>query len=249
MNLLALQRDFQTWLKSESAEIAMRFGEPAQAGLAVYLNNYRSQLLACLTASFPTVRAWIGDTAFDGAAATHVDTVPPRAWTLDDYGLDFPETLETLYPEDPEVAELARLECHLAVAFVGPDATPVGPAALTNIDWDNAIIHLAPTFELFPVTTNVGALRSAIQAEQTPPPVVRLPEPASIAIWRDRLTPMFRTVTAQEAAIFDQVREGRRFGEICADLIERVGAERGPAIAGSMLSQWLTDHMVVDITG
>jgi hypothetical protein len=248
MSLLALQRDFQAWLKSESVEIAARFGDPARAGLAVYLNNYRSQLLACLTASFPTARAWIGDIAFDGAAATHVDRVPPQAWTLDSYGLDFHETLEMLYPEDPEVAELARLESSLAVAFVGPDATAVDPAALADIDWDNAIIHLVPTFALLPVTTNVAALRSAIQDQQTPPPAVRLPERASIAIWRDRLAPMFRTVTAQEATIFEQVRARRRFGEICADLIKGVGEERGTVIAGSMLRQWLTDRVIVDIS-
>ena len=63
MNLLNLQRDFQSWLRTESAEAAERFGAPARAGLAVYLNNYRSQLLACLTESFPAVRAWVGAAA------------------------------------------------------------------------------------------------------------------------------------------------------------------------------------------
>lgn len=45
MSLLDLQRDFQSWLKTESNEVAARFGEPSRAGLAVYLNNYRAQLL------------------------------------------------------------------------------------------------------------------------------------------------------------------------------------------------------------
>jgi hypothetical protein len=248
MSLLALQRDFQTWLTSESAEIAVRFGERAHAGLAVYLNNYRSQLLACLATSFPTVRAWIGDRAFDGAAATHIDSVPPQGWTLDAYALDFPQTLDSLYPRDREIAELARLERDLAVAFVGPDATPVDPAALGNIDWDSAVLHFVPTFALLRVTTNVGAIWSAINAQQNPPPSVHLPEPASIAIWRDHLVPTFRTVTAEEAAILEQARSGQRFGAICANLVECLGEERGPAIAGSMLSQWLADRLIVHIS-
>lgn len=248
MSLLNLQRDFLAWLKTESNEIAMRSGETARAGLAVYLNNYRAQLLACLTESFPAVRAWIGDTAFDGAAATHVDRVPPSAWTLDEYGRDFAETLDMIYPNDPEVAELARLEWNLAVAFVGSDATPVNPAALAGVDWDNAIIQLVPTFVLFPVTTNVAALRSAIHDQKTPPPVERLPEPASIAVWRNGFTPMFRTVAAEEAAVFEQIRQKQRFGDICGDLVERMGEEQGPALAGAMLRQWLIDGVIASIT-
>jgi hypothetical protein len=77
---------------------------------------------------------------------------------------------------------------------------------------------------------------------------MHLPERASIAIWRDQLTPRFRTVTAEEASVLEQVREGRRFGEICSGFVERVGEERGPMIVGSMLGQWLIDRVIVDIT-
>jgi hypothetical protein len=216
---------------SESAEIAARFGEQARTGLAAYLNNYRSQLLACLATGFPIVRAWIGDAAFDDAAAKHIDRVPPHAWTLDAYGQDFPETLDALFPEDPEIGELARLERDLALAFVGCDAAPLDPAALTDI------------------TTNVGAIWSAINAEQTPPPAVHLPAPASIAIWRKHFAPTFRTVMAEEVVILEQAREGLRFGAICADLIERVGRERGSEIASSILCQWLTDGVLARISG
>src|SRR6188472_3757343 len=104
MNLLALQRNFRAWLTSEASDVAAQFGERARAGLGVYLNNYRAQLLACLSASYPILRAWIGDSAFEGAAASHIDSVPPHSWTLDAYGLDFAETLQARYPDDPEIA-------------------------------------------------------------------------------------------------------------------------------------------------
>ena len=134
------------------------------------------------------------------------------------------------------------------MAFVGPDAAPVDPAALSDIDWDNAIIHMVPTFVLFPVTTNVAALRSAIHDQQTPPPVARLPEPASIAVWRKGFTPMFRTVTAEEATVFEQLRQEQRFGDICGDLVKRMGEEQGLALAGSMLRQWFTDRVIAAIS-
>lgn len=247
MSLLALQQQFRTWLTSERADVAAHFGERASAGLAVYLNNYRSQLMACLTESYPKTRAWLGDTAFEATAATHVDGVPPHAWTLDVYGLDFPETLDTLYPEDAEIGELARLERDLALAFVGPDAASVDPTQLADIDWDAAVIKFAPTFTLLPVTTNAGAIWSAIDEQQTPPPAVRMSERTSIAIWRQHFTPTFRTVTAEEAAILEQARAGQCFGAICATLVARMGEQRGPVFAGSLLSQWLADGLIVSI--
>ena len=247
MRLLALQQNFGTWLRSESAEIAARFGERARPGLAVYLNNYRAQLLSCLSASFPVLHAWIGDTAFEAAAARHIDRVPPHAWTLDAYGLDFPETLTELYPADPQLVELACLERELGAAFVGPDAARVDPAALAEIDWDAAIIHFEPNFRLLPVTTNVAAIWSAISDHETQPAAVRLTEPTSLAVWRDALAPRFRTLTADEATVLTQLREGETFGAICAALVERLGEERGAATAGSLLGQWLSDHMIVRI--
>jgi hypothetical protein len=247
MSLRALQENFQAWLTSESAEAAAQFSERAPPGLAIYLNNYRAQLLACLSATYPVVRAWIGDVSFEAAAAKHIDAVAPHAWTLDAYGLDFPETLATLHPSDPEIAELARLECELGLAFVGQDSAPFDPAALADIDWDAAVIQFVPSFTQLPVTTNVGAIWSAINANETPPPAVRLPKPASLAIWRDGFAPRFRTVAAEEATFLEQVCEGLTFGAICAALVERLGEERAAAAAGAFLSQWLADHLIAHI--
>lgn len=249
MSLLAVQRDFQAWLTGGSADIRAGFGERASAGLAVYLNNYRSQLLTCLATTFPTVRAWVGDTVFDDAASTHIDRVWPRSWTLDAYGLQFPETLDELFHADPEIGELARLERELTVAFVGPDAAPFDPTALTDIDWDAAIIRFVPTLALLPVTTNVGAIWSAINAEQTPPPVVRLTERECIAVWRNNFTSKFRTLAGEEVAVLGQPREGLHFAAMCASLVERLGQEQGLSTAGSMLGQWLADGMIAQISG
>jgi hypothetical protein len=247
MSLLALQQNFRTWLTSESAEVEARFEERARAGLGVYLNNYRAQLVACLSASFPVLRAWMGDAAFEGAAASHIDNVPPHAWTLDAYGLDFHETLRRLYPTDPEIAELARLERELESAFVGPDSALVDPAALADVDWDAAVIQFVPTLRLLSVTTNAAAIWSAISNGETPPAAELLPEPASLAIWRQHLAPRFRRVTADEAAAICEAREGQTFGSLCADWIERHGEEQGPALAGALLGQWLSDGWIADV--
>jgi hypothetical protein len=248
MSLATLQRDFRSWLAVEAADAAAQFGEPAQSGLAVYLNNYRGQLMACLRESFPTVRAWLGDAAFDGAAATHIDRQPPHGWTLDAYAIEFPDTLDVLYIDDPEVADLARLERDLGMAFVGRDADALSLAAIAVTDWENAILAVVPTFSLLSVTTNAAAIWSAIKGEQTPPAAVILDEPAVIAIWRKEYSPTFRTLEPVEARAIFMASDGRTFGAICAVFIHEFGEVDGPQVAGRLMGRWITEGMIGSVS-
>ncbi len=95
MSLLALQRDVRAWLVHEDRSAARRIGESAAAGLDVYMNNYRAQLIACLDEAFPHTRAWLGGDLFLQSLVTHIDRVPPSSWTLDAYARDFPATLSS----------------------------------------------------------------------------------------------------------------------------------------------------------
>jgi hypothetical protein len=245
VSLLALQQDFEAWLTREPAELPQAFGEAHRPGLAVYLNNYRAQLLTCLGASYPVVRSLVGESTFDAAAARFIDGHPPHAWTLDAYANGFPAWLSGLFADEPHIGELAQLEFELGVAFVGPDVEPLSASQIAEIDWDAAVIHLTPTFTLLPVTTNVGAIWSAISAGHPPPraePVVG----ESLAVWRTRFAPKFRTVLATERAVLDRAREGVPFGRICTELVGELGEERGIATAGAMLGQWLSDGVIVE---
>ena len=244
MSLLALQRDFRSWLISEAPDAAARMGNRAAPGLAVYINNYRSQLMASLAESYEAVHAWLGDKAFEAAAATHIDRLPPHSWTLDDYALDFPITLAKLHPDDPEVVDLARLERDLGLAFVGPDSAPLDRSLLAKIDWDRAFFVLVPTLSMPFVTTNAAAILSAINAGMIPPAAKRLREPASNAVWRHEFSPAFRTLERLEAQALSMAREGKTFAQICALVAGEIGKEDGPARAGSFLGQWLGDGMI-----
>jgi len=244
MNLAALQRDFRSWLTAEASDAAARFGDRAEPGLAVYLNNYRGQLMVCLSEGFATVRAWLGEDAFDTAAATHIDRRPPYSWTLDAYVLEFPETIDGLYPDDPEVGELARLERDLGLAFVGRDAVPLDLTALAHIDWNSAVLDLVATFSTLPATTNAGAIWSAINAGQTPPAAAVLDAPAAIAIWRREYSPTYRTLDPMESQVLPMVAGGRTFGEICRVIIDEVGEAEGTQVAGNLLWRWISEGMV-----
>ena len=126
--------------------------------------------------------------------------------------------------------------------------TAIDPAMLAEVDWDMAVLRFVPTLALLDVTTNTAAIWSAITAEEKPPAAKSLLEPATIAIWRNGLTPAFRTLDSSEATALNLMMSGRSFGDLCAALVEQHGEKEGPTMAGALLGQWLRDGIVRAIT-
>lgn len=247
MNLLALQRDFRGWIAEGAEDAAHRLGPGARPGLDVYQNNYRASLVACLDEAFERVRLWIGDERFRATAAAHIQTTPPSSWTLDAYASGFPETLQRLFPDDPEIFELGWLDLALSEAFVGPDAASIDPATLAAVDWDKAVLRFAPTLTGRRFETNAAAIWSALSAGEMPPAVEGLSEPATIIVWRHELTSCFRTAEPGEGEALSLAKGGATFGALCAAMVGLLGEQDGIAAAGAFLGRWIQDGLVVGV--
>lgn len=249
MSLIELQRDMRIWLTRGDGSAAVRLGgEDAAPGLHIHQNNFRASLAACLEESFAHTRDWIGGDAFARAAAAHIERVSPSSWTLDAYPRDFPATLAFLYPEDPEVGELAWIELALGEAFVGPDATAMAAADLGEVDWDRAVLHLTRTLKLADLATNATAILSALVEGAEPPGATCLPEQGAVLVWRKDETAHFRAIDQIEHQALLSIRGGMRFAALCALLVEALGEDDGVARAGELLGRWLADGLVVQIT-
>jgi hypothetical protein len=245
MRLATLQADFGRWLKAECPEAAARLG--GGPGLDIYLNNYRSQLIAALESGFPQLRRWLGEAAFLAAAAQHIEAVPPCDWTLDAYGADFASTVSALDPDDAVGPDLASIEWALAQAFVAEDAEPVVIETLGALDWDAALIRFVPSFRLLPVTSNAATLWQALADESMPPPGEQWPKALPVLVWRHGFQPHFRVATPEEAGAIERLHDGMRFGALCTELGEAHGAEQGAALAGAWLGGWLREGLVTDV--
>lgn len=239
MNLAQMQRDFQSWLVTASSDAASRLGNGSSAGLNVYQNNYRVQLIDCLEAGYPHVRTWLGEEAFLAAAVAHIDGNPPHAWSLDAYGDNFDATLISLYRDNPDLRELARIELALARAFVAPDGEVLNADALAQIDGDTATLRLAPSLELLRATTNAAEIWSALQRGEALPESVMLAEPAGVVVWRKEYTVFLDTADALEYAALLQLQSDGSFARLCGMLVERLGEEEGIAKAGALLVSWI----------
>lgn len=247
MNLAQWQRDFSTWLKTASDTSASRLTGGSMAGLNVYQNNYRAQLVGCLEQAYPRVRVWLGATLFHNAVITHIHTHPPQAWTLDAYPRDFGDTLVALFPDNPDLHELAWIENALSLAFVAADAAPLSLHALSAVDWDTARLRLTPSLMTREFTTNASCIWSALW-EETPVPVsALLPEPGGLIVWRRQFTSRLKQVDALELDALEYLQAHGSFASLCDRLVAQLGEEPGIARAGELLAGWLASELITGV--
>jgi len=248
MNLHALQRDLRRWLTTADAASARRLAGDRQ-GLAVYQNNYRVQLMGCLEATYPHVLTCAGDGPFRHAAAVHIQRNPPRAWTLDAYGAGFATTLRAVFPDNPDLHELAWIEWSLATAFVARDAAPLDPARLAHVDWDRTRLGFSPSLHMARLSTNAADVWSALQAGGPPPAAAMLAAPAGVVVWRRGFGAHLRVLDAADFDALQFARAERSFGALCTRLVDRLGADDGVARAGALLADWIGNALLTRVSG
>ncbi|WP_028103175.1 HvfC/BufC N-terminal domain-containing protein [Pseudoduganella violaceinigra] len=246
MNLANLQGSFQAMLAASGPLPMAAAHVPAGPGRAVYQNNYRAQLVGCLEESYPYLRAFIGEPAFLHAAAAHIGRRPPHAWTLDAYADGFHDTLQALFPDNPDLHELAWIEHALGQAFVGLDAAPVAPEALAAIDWDRARLQLTPTAHLRAATTNAADLWFALRDGGSPESEM-LPAAGGLLVWRRGFVSCLRALDPVEYAALAHLQREGSFVGLCALMVERLGEEQGIASAGAMLADWLASELITGV--
>jgi hypothetical protein len=242
MMLVELQRDFHRWL----AGTAEPSGIPGahDAGLAVYRNNYRAQLVGCLDASYPLLRERMGMDAFRHLAIEHVKRHPPHAWTLDAYADGLESTLALLYPDNPDLHELAWIELALGTAFVAADAQAIGAHELHGVDWDTVRLALTPSLNTRRAATNAAAVWRALSGGIEVPEAAMLSEPGALVAWRSGYVCRLREADALEAEALDALRQHGSFAGVCELLTGRLGDEDGLARAGTLLAGWIGAGLV-----
>lgn len=245
MTLLAMQRNFRDWLVTGEDAAAEVLG--GGHGTAVYQNNYRTALVSSLAETFQRLALWLGDAAFEAAAARYIDARPPSSWTLDAYGADFTAFVGGLYPDDPEVAELASIDWTVGQVFVGPDAEALRPEALSVADWETAVITPVPSLLVMPIATNADVIWQALATGETPP----APEPAvqgtALLVWRQGLEPVFRRAEAHERDVLAWSAAGEGFAGVCERIAATLGEEAAVTAAGTLLGRWLSEEMVAAV--
>ena len=244
MKLGDFQQQFRAWLETGDPDRAPGLGNIDRAGLAVYLNNYRLQLMDCLAEVFPVTCAWLGEEVFKAACRRHIMACPPDSWTLDDYPATFAAHVADLFPDDAVVGELAELEQALGDAFTAPDKVPLTRAMFADRDWEQVALTHAAGGRILRHLTNAGAIWSALTRGDCPPALEQAAAPHAILVWRAGQVPCFRQLDDDEALILDQFNAAMPFTDMCSLLGQRLGPQEAVTRAGLLLARWADDEAV-----
>ena len=241
MTLVASQRAFVAEITASDDAAA-----PSSLGLTIYRNAYSARLLGVLEVSFERTRRWVGEAMFSTAAAHYVLAHPPRSWTLDAYGAQFPAELTVLFAQDGEVAELAWLEWQMQQAFAAADlpelsAAALAGAGLADADWEQLCFTMAPGFAARPVGHDCIGLWQALRDPEPCDYALKPAEPGVLVVWRHALSPHYRVLGHDEFAALNHLAAGGAFGGALA-----LGGGNDPAQFGAWFAQWLSEGLFSD---
>ena len=238
MSLVQRQREFLDALSNPDDRTPV---DLVEGRFAIYRNAYRVSLVDALAETFPRTKDYTGDEPFRAAAVHHVISHPSPSWTIDRVGDGFANTLEPLFPDHPEIADIARLEWEMGQAFIAADRSAFLPADFADAtrefderDWASLTLSLAPALRTFPTDFD---LASWWTNESDGPS--RLERTQACAVWREDERPLFRLIPAAESRALQCVAAGAPFGTLCETFSEELGADEAIAACGQWLAAWL----------
>lgn len=220
---------------------------PRAVRLGIYADAYLLRLDEALRANYPKLHLLLGDDDFLALTRTYLAGHPSQQASIRWFGAELAGFLAATppYAATPALAELARFEWALGLAFDAANAPGLGIAALAAIadeDWPVLRMRFQPGFAHLSLQWNAAAVWRALDADAAPPAPVR--EASDWAIWRADLQPHYRSLAGDEAALLGALQSGRPFGAACESLLPWHDEDTAPARAGALLGQWLAEGWI-----
>ncbi len=254
--LAALQRAFHAFVLHGDEAVAERIdraggADPARR-LRIYHDAYRLRLIEALRTDYPALAALAGEEGFDRLARAYIDAHPSRHFNLRWYGAGLAGFLadSPAWAGEPALAETARFEWALTLAFDAEDAPSVDAGALAGLSpqaWPGLRVDLHPSVQRLELAWNVPALWERVDDAQPPPAIGRLPRTQSWLAWRRERSVYFRALEPDEAAVLECVAAGASFAALCDALCDYAAPEEVPSRAATLLQRWLGEDLIAGL--
>lgn len=251
-----LQSQFQKYLQRLEGDaenlIADNTRVDARTRLSIYAEAYRLRLLEALDANYPVLHQWQGDEVFETLGGAYIDVCPSSHYNIRYVGDQLPRFLAVVEPfcNTPAVSEMAALEWALALAFDAADSpviTTDAVAAIPAARWPDIRFRFHPAVQRLDLYSNVPAIWKAIHAQTTPPDPQSEPGPVGWLVWRQKLSPYFRSLSVDETWALDTAQRGDNFAALCEGLCEWIDAQNVATHAAALLQQWISDELVTAV--
>lgn len=214
---------------------------PAQR-FQIYHRAYRLRLCEVLRDSFAKTCAYMGSDLFDAHACEFVVQHPPTTRNLGRYGAALPDLFRQIYPDNPELHELAQLDWDLRSRFDSADAPALALDALqAEADGHLPCLRWAaplhPSVVLRDSSSNAVKLWRAIDDDTEVPEVQHDHSGAGLVVWRWGLQPHFMRVDAAPYRFLQCLAQGASVDE-AAQTFANTEVLPTPDVLGSWLQSW-----------
>ncbi|MES3020861.1 MAG: DNA-binding domain-containing protein [Pseudomonadota bacterium] len=220
---------------------------PGEQGMQIYHRAYRERLTEVLADSYAKCERYVGSELFKELAYRYIDGHPPQDRHLGRYGADFPGLLETRYPDNPELTDLAQLEWALREVFDSADVQAWTMEAIQTEGAQACLAHspiLHSSVRLHRLRTNAVSIWHAIDADEEVPEVVRFEQPQALAVWRKGLQPHFKSIDPAEAEFMQELaHDGASIAAVAQTWAES-GKLFDPALLGRWMAGWWSDELL-----
>jgi hypothetical protein len=224
-------------------------------GLQVYRTAWRARLIEALRSNYPVLHRVLGDEAFNALADDYLRAHPSAKRSIRWFGDALPGYLRTHIDTmaHPAVADLAHMEWAICLAFDAADHVPLRIEHLASVApeaWPTLRFALQPGFALLDLAWSVAPVWRELSEADEPDHPVAPPEALdnTILVWRQGLSPRWRSVAPLEADLLRAIDAGEDFGELCTRAVTAVGEADAAATVVGHLQQWVADELLADRT-
>ena len=220
-------------------------------GLEVYRGAWRARLHEALRTNYPVLHRVLGDAAFGALADDYMHAHPSQKRSIRWFGDCLPDFVTGRIDAlpHPALADLARMEWRICLAFDAADRVPLGferLARTTPEDWPRLCFRLQPGFALIDLEWSVAPVWRELSEADDPNHPVAPPERLdnTILIWRKDLTPMWRSVLPLEAALLRAIEAGESFAQLCGRVLAEGDEDKAAITVMRYLQQWVADELL-----
>ena len=224
----------------------------ADERINVYVWAYRARLVEVLGNDFPGLRALATAETFDDLCRAYINAMPSAHYNVRWYGHGLADFLRREQPwcATAAFAEMAELEWALGLSFDAADETHViagQVAILAPEQWPELRLRLHDAVHRLKLSWNVGAIRHAVDLEETPPHPLAFDVPQAWIVSRQDTDVRHRRLEADEAAALEAVANGACFAELCEVLCDWHSEETVAMRAASLLRQWIENQWITEL--
>lgn len=246
-----IQTDFQSYVLERSDDGLQHIVGSARGSveqrLDVYYQAYRLRLLEVLGSNYPGLKGMLDGEEFTAVGEAYITRHPSAKPSIRWFGSHLADFLQETQADLPHWAEMAHFDWLRDKAF---DATDMIAVTVEQLSGQSADIWAELRFEFHPsvqkqkLLWNICDIWQAIRTDDTIPGPVLLPEPTTVAVWRQELTVCWRSMPGDETAALAAAMDGQSFSDVCTGLCDWHDESEVPARGAGILKQWITDGLI-----